>query len=88
MVTRLEQARLDLAQLEDESAQFVVPHATGMGSVLPHDYGTGIRYGLVVQMDPVKVVWFTGVAETVDHLEPVYEEQRVPDQFTITPTEE
>lgn len=69
----LHDARQKVSDLEDDQARFHVPADTGLGSVLTHDYGTGSRYGLVVQVDPeIKVIWFTGNAETVDHLDPVY----------------
>lgn len=69
MANELHEARLRVAQLEDDSVRFVLPDKTGLGDVLPHNYGTGTRYGLVVEVEPdIRVIWFTGNAEKVDHL--------------------
>lgn len=72
MSNELHDARARVAQLESDQKRFHVPSNVAVGNVLPHDYGSGSRYGLVVETEPdVKVVWFTGNAETVDHLDPV-----------------
>ncbi len=69
MSQELHDARQRVTDLENDATKFRIPDGAGLGTVLPHDYGTGTRYGLVVQIEPdVRVIWFTGVAETVDHL--------------------
>lgn len=69
MSNELTDARARVAQLESDQSRFKLPDNVTVGNVVPHDYETGVRYGLVVETEPeVKVVWLPGSASPVDHL--------------------
>lgn len=39
------------------------------GEVVRNDYGTAVRYGIVVQADPVLVCWLPGPAAGIEGLD-------------------
>lgn len=86
MSQELADARQRVTDLEADQRRFRIPADVAPGTVIPHDYGSAVRYALVVETEPeVKVVWFSGNAETIDHLDPVDERVTATDETVTNP---